>query len=1160
MERSFIATGKKVLASAVSAAMVVAFTPMVALGTMTENCSAGDSCTEHEAAIGTNHYETLDEAIAAASDTTRTTVTLLHSITVTNRIKIQKNIDLNLNGKTLRNDNGTVIWAAGADVSIVGSGVIASDSSTGGGSIVWAGLGSSDTKLTIGENVTVSGSADYGVTVFGSSGKNTNLIVNGTVNTTGNGAALSGNGTYSPASITVNNGATVSCTAGFGIYFPQDGDLTINGGKVSGKQGVQMCAGEGVVAKLSNATVTATGADDRVNKTGDGPIDDGAAVSIVNRGYPGGTPLMTINGGTFTSKQGSSILAYDWNGTTNKFSEWSASTAPAVITGGSFSDFSGIPFVISGKTYSLANDTTIDSTVVIPSGVTIDLGDKTVTAGSAMNTNSGKNFMFRTSGDAVIQNGVLSSGVCSGISSTSGQLEIKNITANTYKRGLFVDNSVVTVDTNSTFSTNGPDSPVVVWGTDDYKSAAAEYQHPTLNFYGTADATGATDSYAAITGNGTDKSYTYINIYDGASLSSKGSALYLPQAGETTISGGVLSGYGAIGVKSGKLTITGGTLSATGAYEENLNTYGNGIETDGSAINVDSNNGYAGEMIISISGTAILQSTNGHAIREVGKSDDSTSVVSLSIAGGTLTSASGKTAINVRDITKPKVTISFGTFSADPASTYKVANSLTSVNSDSTYTVISGAAIKDLFVGTYTTNPSENPEASIRSGYAVRDNGNGTYTVYDATPSYVPTTPPAPAPEVGDKGSTTLPSTPGDSGTAGSTKVDVTVTDTTAATDSKGNKVDGSVSIDKIETTGTAVAIPETITTDKGTFLVTSIPAGAMEGNATATTVAIPESVTAIGEGAFSNCTALTTVTVPAGVTEIAFGTFAGCTSLETVEIQGEVTQIASNAFSGCESLTEVSIPETVTTIGSGAFSGCSSLTSASIPAGVATIEPNTFAGCTSLSTVEVAGELTEIAADAFNGCESLTSMTVAGTVRPLAAITRAASSALVIPASVTKIGDRAFKGTGITSVTVPAGVKMGTGVFRDCKQLTKATVASKVKAISAYTFKGCSALKSVTIPGTVTKIERSAFSGCKSLAKVTIPKGVTSIGKNALYGASKVKTLTVNSKKLTKSSVKGALAGSKVTTVKVPKSMLKSYAKVFAKSVVGKSVKVRAI
>ena len=205
-------------------------------------------------------------------------------------------------------------------------------------------------------------------------------------------------------------------------------------------------------------------------------------------------------------------------------------------------------------------------------------------------------------------------------------------------------------------------------------------------------------------------------------------------------------------------------------------------------------------------------------------------------------------------------------------------------------------------------------------------------------------------------------------------------------------------------------------------------------------------------------------------------------------------------------------------------------------------------------------GELTEIAADAFNGCESLTSMTVAGTVRPLSVGTRAAAKALVIPASVTKIGDRAFKGTGITSVPVPAGVKMGTGVFRDCKQLTKAAVAKGVKTLGSYTFKGCTKLSSVTLHSTVTKIESYAVSGCKRRTSVPSPKSVTSIGKNALYGASKVKTLTVNSKKLTKSSVKGALAGSKVTTVKVPKSMLKSYAKVFAKSVVGKTVKVRAI
>ena len=680
--------------------------------------------------------------------------------------------------------------------------------------------------------------------------------------------------------------------------------------------------------------------------------------------------------------------------------------------------------------------------------------------------------------------------------------------------------SVLNIEAGVTVNNRGDDkNSVVIFGN----------EYNTNGYGAVANIAGTVYGTVFVSGNlGHNNGYSdamrdsnVVNVESGASIYTEADqAIAMNGAAVVNIEdGATVQGREAVGIKRGKLNVTGGKLVATGAKVDPVEANNNGTEASGAALSVTSTYNAFGTIDVNIAGGSFSSTHNGAIYK--GRSSNNGSLVEFK--------------------TEPTISITGGAFSSD-VTAYKASGCNMYKMMDGTFIVATG----------YPSHTSGN-------AWSTADE-NGVITEIYVAPA--PVTPPAPPAEVGESTSgVELPSTPGDSGaTAGSTKVDVTVTDTTAATDSKGNKVDGSVSIDKIETTSASVAIPETITTDKGTFLVTSIPAGAMEGNATATTVAIPESVTAIGEGAFSNCTALTTVTVPAGVTEIAFGTFAGCTSLETVEIQGEVTQIASNAFSGCESLTEVSIPETVTTIGSGAFSGCSSLTSASIPAGVATIEPNTFAGCTSLSTVEVAGELTEIAADAFNGCESLTSMTVAGTVRPLAAITRAASSALVIPASVTKIGDRAFKGTGITSVTVPAGVKMGTGVFRDCKQLTKATVASKVKAISAYTFKGCSALKSVTIPGTVTKIERSAFSGCKSLAKVTIPKGVTSIGKNALYGASKVKTLTVNSKKLTKSSVKGALAGSKVATVKVPKSMLKSYAKVFAKSVVGKTVKVRAI
>ena len=347
----------------------------------------------------------------------------------------------------------------------------------------------------------------------------------------------------------------------------------------------------------------------------------------------------------------------------------------------------------------------------------------------------------------------------------------------------------------------------------------------------------------------------------------------------------------------------------------------------------------------------------------------------------------------------------------------------------------------------------------------------------------------------------------------GTTAVDITVTDTTPGTDSQGNKVDGTVSVGNIESTAESVAIPETITTGGGTFLVTEIPAGAMAENSTATTVTIPDSVTSIGEGAFQNCTELTSVSVPSGVTTIEQSTFAGCTSLQSVEIKGEATEIASNAFAGCESLTSVTIPAGAT-VGDGAFAGCTNLTSVTIPPD-ATIGENAFAG-TGVTQVTIAKNAT--------------------------------------------VGEKAFANSGLTQVKISGSASVGRRAFQGCEDLTKATLGKGLKTLPAYMFKGCTSLKSVTVPSTVTKLERSVFSGCDSLKSVKLPKSVKSIGKNAFYGADKVKKLTVSSTQLTKKSVADCLKGSSVTTVYVPKSKLAAYKSLFSKQNCGKKVTLKPI
>ena len=113
---------------------------------------------------------------------------------------------------------------------------------------------------------------------------------------------------------------------------------------------------------------------------------------------------------------------------------------------------------------------------------------------------------------------------------------------------------------------------------------------------------------------------------------------------------------------------------------------------------------------------------------------------------------------------------------------------------------------------------------------------------------------------------------------------------------------------------------------------------------------------------------------------------------------------------------------------------------------------------------------------------------------------------------------------------------------------------------------------KSVTVPVSVkisgkeyrvTQIAANAFKGKKAVS-VTVGANVARIQSGAFKG-SKVRTLTIRSRKLTKSSVRGSLKGSKIKTVKVKtgnksscRKYRKKYKKIFTKKNAGRKVKIR--
>lgn len=163
---------------------------------------------------------------------------------------------------------------------------------------------------------------------------NAGLVFEKVEMTSNGGSGIETNGNNTNDSVTLKN-STLNVPNGFGIYFPSSGTLTIDNSTINAKtMGVQVCSGELNINAGSAITVTGDAVPKAEN---DGAIQDGAAISIVNRpGYKGLSNIV-ITGGTFTAKAGNdAIKAYDWNNAEKTESTFTKADLVAV-SGGTFS-------------------------------------------------------------------------------------------------------------------------------------------------------------------------------------------------------------------------------------------------------------------------------------------------------------------------------------------------------------------------------------------------------------------------------------------------------------------------------------------------------------------------------------------------------------------------------------------------------------------------------------------------------------------------------------------------------------------------------------------------------------------------------------------------------------------------------------------------------
>ncbi|MGN0154370.1 MAG: leucine-rich repeat domain-containing protein [Lachnospiraceae bacterium] len=111
----------------------------------------------------------------------------------------------------------------------------------------------------------------------------------------------------------------------------------------------------------------------------------------------------------------------------------------------------------------------------------------------------------------------------------------------------------------------------------------------------------------------------------------------------------------------------------------------------------------------------------------------------------------------------------------------------------------------------------------------------------------------------------------------------------------------------------TTVSIPDMVTIDGITYMVTSIADNAFADNKKLTKVTIDGNVKTIGKKAFYKCTKLKTVKIGKNVTSIGSNAFYGCKKLKTITIKTtKLTRknVGSKAFNGIYSKATIKVPK----------------------------------------------------------------------------------------------------------------------------------------------------------------------------------------------------------------------------------------------------------
>ena len=155
-----------------------------------------------------------------------------------------------------------------------------------------------------------------------------------------------------------------------------------------------------------------------------------------------------------------------------------------------------------------------------------------------------------------------------------------------------------------------------------------------------------------------------------------------------------------------------------------------------------------------------------------------------------------------------------------------------------------------------------------------------------------------------------------------------------------------------------------------------------------------------------------------------------------------------------------------------------------------------------------------KIGNNAFRENETITKVTIPSTVTEVevGAFSKTPNLTQVkISKNLTNLWGSAFKESGLTDITIPAGVKTLTdSCLSDNPNLVTVNMTEGLEEIGNNVFANCTSLKTVFLPEGLTKLSGAAFNGCTSLESVTIPESVTDFGESFNFEGCDLTKLTI--------------------------------------------------